>query len=128
MPAPVPASPPTDNTPVVTAPTTVSPQIKPTSIPDAQAPRSLPAAVSLREQAAAAAAADNHNRAIGLLERAIRISPNDPATFAALAESHLALSRPQQALELTRRGLTLNPDLEQQLTLEALEQKCLALL
>lgn len=127
--APPPAQPGvTEPAPVVTAPTTVSPQIKPTSVPDTQVQRSLPAAISLREQAIAAAAADNHPRAIGLLERAIRISPNDPQTFAVLAQSHLALSRPQQALELTRRALTLNPDAEQQIELEVLEQQCLALL
>lgn len=110
------------------APTTVSPAIQPSSIPQADTPRSLPAAIALREQAAQASEAANYSRAIGLLERAIRISPSDPATFLALAENHLGEHRPQQALELTRRALTLDPTLEQQLALEALQQRCLALL
>lgn len=124
----IPSSVPERPEPAPTAPTAVSPEIRPTSIPDETTPRSLPAAITLRDQAVAAAADGNHTRAIGLLERAIRISPNDPETFTALAQSHLAQSRPQQALELTRRALTLNPTIEQQLTLEALEQRCLALL
>ncbi len=110
------------------APITVSPEIRPTSVPDASQPRSLPAAIALRKQAATAADNGNHSRAIGLLERAIRISPADPATFSALAENHLAQNRPQQALELTRRALTLNPTTDQRTILEAPQQRCLALL
>ena len=113
---------------VPATPTSVSPAIQPTAIPQADLPRSLPAAVALREQAAIASENTNYARAIGLLERAIRISPNDPETFYALAENHLADHRPQQALELARRALTLNPTLHQQLAIEALEQRCLALL
>ena len=109
-----------------TAPTTVSSEIRPTSVPDQSTPRSLPAAIALREQAIQAASQQNHIRAIGLLERAIRISPDDPETFRALAESHLAENRPQQALELTRRALALNPSPTQQITLAQLEQRCLA--
>lgn len=122
---PIPTSPAPDNT-ETTAPTTVSSEIRPTSVPDQNTPRSLPAAIALREQAIQAASQQNHIRAIGLLERAIRISPDDPETFRALAESHLAERRPQQALELTRRALALNPSPNQQITLAQLEQRCLA--
>jgi len=71
--------------------------------------QSLPAAIALRDQAAIATLARDHSRAIGLLERALRISPDDPQTFYDLATNHLALQQPQQAQQLARRGLTLNP-------------------
>lgn len=90
--------------------------------------RSLPAALALRDQATKAAAADNHSRAIGLLERAIRISPQDPTTFEALAQSHLALNQPGQALQLVRRGLSLNPTSAQRESLTLLAEKCKAML
>ena len=98
----------------------VAPMIRPTKKPDAEQARSLPAALSLRSQARNAAEDGNHTRAIGLLERAIRISPTDPATFQALAESHLAMNRPHQALEMIKRALNLNPTIDQRLALEAL--------
>ncbi len=98
--------------------------IRPTRKPDIEEARSLPAAISLRDQAKVAAGNDDHSRAIGLLERAIRISPSDPATFEALAESHLAMNRPAQALELTRRALNLNPNIEQRISLQALARRC----
>ncbi|OED38603.1 hypothetical protein AB833_18900 [Chromatiales bacterium (ex Bugula neritina AB1)] len=101
-------------------PTTIAPPVEPV--------RSLPAAVALRKQAASAAQAANHQRAIGLLERAIRISPEDPATFEALASNHLALNQPGQALELARRGLSLNPTAAQRDSLQRLADKCLALM
>ncbi len=96
--------------------------------PPLEAVRSLPAAIALRDQAANATAADNHSRALGLLERALRISPDDPLTFQALAQSHLAMNQPGQALQLARRGLSLNPTNAQRDSLMALVEKCQAML
>lgn len=117
---------PAEDIPVAATPET--PVIRPTRRTDTEEARSLPAAISLRDQAKVAAGNDDHSRAIGLLERAIRISPSDPATFEALAESHLAMNRPAQALELTRRALNLNPTIEQRISLEALARRCEAML
>lgn len=106
---------------------TVGPAIRADNAPTS-AIRSLPAAVALRSQAASATQASNFPRAIGLLERAIRVSPRDPQTYQALAENHLALNQPEQALQIVRRALVLNPSAQQYESLTALEQKCLALL
>lgn len=113
-----------------TLPEVTTPQIiRPTTMtPPSDPVRSLPAAIALREQAALAADANNHSRAIGLLERAIRISPQDPLTFEALAENHLAMNRPGQALQLVRRGLSLNPTSAQRESLTLLAEKCQAML
>ena len=101
--------------------TPVRPTIEPTAtLPPPEPLQSLPAAVDLRDQAARATAASDHSRAIGLLERALRVSPNDPQTFYDLAKSHLALKQPQQALQLARRGLSLNPTAAQRESLEQL--------
>lgn len=87
-----------------------APVIAPTATrPADEENRSLPAAVALREQANIATSARDHSRAVGLLERALRISPDDPQTFYDLAANHLALQQAQQALQLARRGLSLNP-------------------
>ena len=114
--------------PATTLPEPPTPQvIRPTTMtPPSDPVRSLPAALALRDQASGAAEAGNHSRAIGLLERAIRISPQDPLTFQALAENHLAMNRPGQALQLVRRGLSLNPTTSQRETLELLAEKCRA--
>jgi len=82
--------------------------------------QSLPAAIALRDQAAIATSARDHSRAIGLLERALRISPDDPQTFYDLASNHLALQQAQQAQQLARRGLTLNPTNSQREALQNL--------
>lgn len=126
VPATLPAPPET----LPTLPDTSTPQvIRPTTTTVPSDPvRSLPAALTLRGQASKAAAADNHSRAIGLLERAIRISPRDPLTFEALAQSHLALNQPGQALQLVRRGLSLNPTSKQRESLNLLAEKCQAML
>ena len=116
MPPPLPDS----SAPQVIRPTTVT-------TPDEPA-RSLPAAIALRAQASQAADANNHSRAIGLLERAIRISPQDPVNFEALAKSHLAMNQPGQALQLVRRALSLNPTDSQRTSLTALAEKCQAML
>lgn len=113
-----------------TLPDNTAPQvIRPTTTTAPSDPaRSLPAALTLRDQASKAAAANNHLRAIGLLERAIRISPQDPLTFEALAENYLALEQPGQALQLVRRGLSLNPTNKQRQSLTLLAEKCQAML
>ncbi len=128
QPVELPAPPPLPPADLPTPTDTTTPVIRPTKRPDTEQARSLPAAISLRNQAQSAAKDGNHTRAIGLLERAIRISPTDPATFQALAESHLAMERPRQALELTRRALNLNPNIEQRISLETLARRCEAML
>ena len=112
-------------TPTTVTPTEPSeppvPQIEPTtSVPPDEAVQSLPAAIALRDEASIATTAKDYQRAIGLLERALRISPDDPQTFFALAQNHLAMEQPQQALQLARRGLTLNPTNAQRNALETL--------
>ena len=105
------------------------PTIEPTAtVPPPKPIQSLPAAVALRNQAASATAAKDHSRAIGLLERALRVSPNDPQTFYDLANNHLALKQPQQALQLARRGLSLNPTNSQRDSLEELVARSQAML
>lgn len=97
------------------------PAIEPTAtVPPSEPLRSLPAAISLRDQAARASAANDHSRAIGLLLRALRVSPDDPQTFYDLASSHLKLNQPQEALQIARRGLSLNPTNTQRESLERL--------
>lgn len=93
------------------------PTIEP-SVAQPLAVQSLPAAIALRDQATAASQANDYSRAIGLLERALRISPDDPQTFHDLARNHLATNQPQQALQLAKRGLTLNPSNTQRSALE----------
>jgi len=90
--------------------------------------RRLPAVVALRDQAAIASTANDHSRAIGILERALRISPNDPQTFYDLAASHLALQQPQQALQLARRAIGLNPTPRQRQAIEDLISRSEAML
>jgi len=87
------------------------PAIEPTvaDLPDISV-QSSPAVIELRNQATIATRASDHTRAIGLLERALRIQPNDPQTYHDLAVNHLALDRPQQALQLARKGLRLSPN------------------
>ncbi len=94
--------------------------IEPATLPPRIPAPTLPAAVNLRDQAANASAAGDHTRAVGLLERALRISPEDAQTYHDLASNHLAMNQPQQALQLARRGLTLNPTNPQRSALEQL--------
>jgi len=88
--------------------------------------RSLPAAISLREQAANASATGDHQKAIGLLERALRISPQDPDTFIALAQNNLAMNQPQQAMQLARRGMSTNPTETQRRSLQGIVDRAQA--
>ena len=79
--------------------------------------RSLPAAIALRDRADSASDAGEHQKAIGLLERALRISPQDPETFISLAQNNLSMEQPQQAIQLARRGLSMNPTQSQRQSL-----------
>lgn len=88
--------------------------------------RSLPAATALRDRATTASVAGDHRKAISLLERALRISPQDPETFLALAQNNLAMDQPEQAIQLARRGLTLNPTDRQRQTLQNLVEQAQA--
>jgi len=106
----------TSSTPTVSQPAPAprqepaQPEIAPTTTrPEPAQQRSAPAVIALRDQAAAATAANDHTRAIGLLERTLRIAPDDPQTYYELASNHLALNQSRQALQLARRGLTLSP-------------------
>jgi len=113
----------------VTPAAPVRPTIEPTAtIPPPEPLQSLPAAINLRNEATRASDASDHLRAIGLLERALRISPNDPQIFYDLANNHLAMKRPEQALQLARRGLSLNPTNTQRDSLEQLAARSEAML
>lgn len=110
-------------------PKPLRPIIEPTATQPPPLPTSsLPAAVALRDQAKVAAAANDYSRAIGLLERALRISPDDPQTFYDLASNHLAMDQPREALQLARRGLALNPTNAQREALQQLATRSQALL
>jgi tetratricopeptide (TPR) repeat protein len=89
--------------------------------------RSLPAAIALRERADLAAEGGEHQKAIGLLERALRISPQDPLTYIALAGNNLAMNQSQQAMQLARRGLSLNPTDAQRQSLQNIVDQAQAL-
>jgi len=91
------------------------PVIRPTEsrLPEVTVQRSSPAVIELRKQAALATRANDQRRAIGLLERALRIQPDDPQTYHDLAFNHLSLNRPQQAMQLARKGLRLSPSQSQ---------------
>lgn len=93
------------------------------SLPPPLPNSTLPAAVALKDQATTAAIANDHERAIGLLERALRIAPDDPEIFYDLGNNYLATNQPQQALQMARRGLTLNPTNVQRASLEDLAQR-----
>jgi len=118
---------PTPDNPVIEPVVIQQPRIEPevdiattATTPRVEVVQSLPAVAALREQATIASTASDHARAIGLLERALRIAPGDPQTFYDLASNHLALKQPQQAMQLARRGLTLNPNNNQRDALQEL--------
>ena len=90
--------------------------------------RSLPAAIALRDQADSASNAGEHQKAIGLLERALRISPQDPETFISLAQNNLSMEQPQQAIQLARRGLSMNPTQSQRQSLQGIVERAQAAL
>ncbi len=115
----------TTTEPVIKEP--VRPIILPTTtVAPAEPVRSLPAAIALRDQADSASEAGEHQKAIGLLERALRISPQDPETFISLAQNNLAMDQPQQAMQLARRGLSLNPTDTQRQLLQSIVERAQA--
>lgn len=115
--------------PTPSEPEPLRPIIEPTAtLPPPLPTQSLPAAVALRDQAKVATTANDYSRAIGLLERALRISPDDPQTFYDLASNLLAMNQPQEALQLARRGLSLNPTAVQRSELEQLVSRSQAMM
>lgn len=80
------------------------------------------AAASLRNQARAAVADDDNERAIRYLERALRIAPRAAQTYYDFANVRLKQQRPEQALQLARRGLSMHPGLSLRNDLEQLVQ------
>ncbi len=88
------------------------------------APSSLPAAKRMRQLASAEGDKGDYQRAVALLERALRISPRDPETYYELARNHLLLDNPEQALQLAQRGLSLNPSASQRTRLDRLIDAC----
>ena len=80
------------------------------------------AAASLRNQARAAVADGDNERAIRYLERALRIAPRAAQTYYDFANVRLNQQRPEQALQLARRGLSMHPGLYLRNDLEQLVQ------
>jgi tetratricopeptide (TPR) repeat protein len=80
------------------------------------------AAASLRNQARAAVADGDNDKAIRYLERALRIAPRDAQTYYDFANVRLKQQRPEEALQLARRGLGMHPDLSLRNDLEQLVQ------
>lgn len=77
---------------------------------DAVAPPPVPSAVdSLLQQAYASKAAGNHDRAAGILERALQISPRNALVWYRLAEVHLARGQYPQAEAAAQRSRILAP-------------------
>ncbi|MGI9285943.1 MAG: tetratricopeptide repeat protein [Pseudomonadales bacterium] len=80
------------------------------------------AAASLRGQAHAAVAHGDNDKAIRYLERALRIAPREAQTYYDFANVRLNQQRPEEALQLARRGLGMHPDLSLRNDLEQLVQ------
>ena len=80
------------------------------------------AAAGLRSQARAAVADGDSEKAIRYLERALRIAPREAQTYYDFANVRLNQQRPDEALQLARRGLGMRPDLSLRNDLEQLVQ------
>ncbi len=80
------------------------------------------AAAGLRSQARAAVADGDSEKAIRYLERALRIAPREAQTYYDFANVRLNQQRPEEALQLARRGLGMRPDLSLRNDLEQLLQ------
>lgn len=80
------------------------------------------AAAGLRNQARAAVADGDSEKAIRYLERALRIAPREAQTYYDFANVRLNQQRPEEALQLARRGLGMRPDLSLRNDLEQLMQ------
>ena len=99
-PPPAPAPTPAPSTPVVPAPH-ADPSVT----------------VALREQSVAAEMNGDHDRAVALIERALRIEPNNPQLWIDLAHLHLDEGDKAGAEQFARKALLFTksrPDLEQQ--------------
>ena len=90
------------------------PEASPPEAPEAEAPATEPAArpapsvsLALRTESARAAASGNPNRAMDLLERAIRIEPDRAELWFDLAELHLARGDALRASRLVEKGASL---------------------
>ena len=84
--------------------------------------RQQSAAAGLRSQARAAVADGDSEKAIRYLERALRIAPREAQTYYDFANVRLNQQRPDEALQLARRGLGMRPDLSLRNDLEQLVQ------
>ena len=73
------------------------------------APLRNPAVVQLSDQAAAAEQAGEHDRAAGLLERALRIQPRSPEVLQQMAEVQLQRGDWDQALGFALRSYDTGP-------------------
>ncbi len=80
------------------------------------------AAAGLRDQARTAVADGDSEKAIRYLERALRIAPREAQTYYDFANVRLNQQRPEEALQLARRGLGMRPDLSLRNDLEQLVQ------
>jgi tetratricopeptide (TPR) repeat protein len=90
----------------------------PAEAPDAESDIAAPSpTLALRHDSARAAAGGDVYRAIALLERAIRIDPNDASLWLELAGLHLEQGAYDEAEQFARKALTLmrrQPVLEQE--------------
>ena len=80
------------------------------------------AASGLRSQARSAVADGDSEKAIRYLERALRIAPREAQTYYDFANVRLNQQRPEEALQLARRGLGMRPGLSLRNDLEQLVQ------
>lgn len=90
------------------------PEATPAEPPEAEAPPTEPAArpapsvsLALRTESAREAASGNTNRAMDLLERAIRIEPDRAELWLDLAELHLQRGDADRAARLLEKGASL---------------------
>lgn len=90
------------------------PEASPAETPEARAPATEPTArpapsvsLALRTESARAAASGNTNRAMDLLERAIRIEPDRAELWFDLAELHLERGDALRASRLVEKGASL---------------------
>jgi uncharacterized protein HemY len=116
-PAPAPVPPPARTVPPATP--TPTPPVPPTPAPTPPAaPRPAPSVtLALVEESDAARARGDYDKAVALLERAIRIEPDRPELWLSLAKAHLAQGDYAAAEQLARKSLLFTGkryDLEQQ--------------
>lgn len=91
-------------------PPEAAPSVPPEARPTETEPAAKPApsvSLALRTESARAASSGNTNRAMDLLERAIRIEPDRAELWFDLAELHLARGDALRAGQLVEKGATL---------------------